>query len=103
MDAWRRCSASAAWLDGLGLWGLLSGVPHGTKSKQEKQYSPGASWMLGSPHGTWHARQRAGCLAGHLLAQVLAVGRLLLLEPAQDRDVLMGWLRAWRGQRAPPA
>lgn len=35
--------------------------------------------------------------------QMVVVARLLLLEPAQDRDVLAGWVRAWRGHRAPPA
>lgn len=35
--------------------------------------------------------------------QMTVAARLLLQDAAQDRDVLRGWLRAWRGQRqAPP-
>ena len=34
---------------------------------------------------------------------MVVVGSLLLQEVAQDRDVLGGWVRAWRGHRAPPA
>lgn len=34
---------------------------------------------------------------------MMVLGRLLLLDPAQDRDVFWGWLRAWRGQRVVPA
>lgn len=39
----------------------------------------------------------------YMLPQMVVAASLLLQEAAQDRDVLLGWLRAWRGQRAPPS
>lgn len=34
--------------------------------------------------------------------QAVVAAHLLLLEPAQDRDGLGSWLRAWRGRRSSP-
>lgn len=53
---------SAAWLDGVVLWGLLPDMPHGTERKSTPgPCIEGASWTLDPPHG----RKRAGCLARH--------------------------------------
>jgi len=35
--------------------------------------------------------------------QMMVVANMLLQEAAQDRDVLRGWVWAWRGRRVPPA